>query len=139
MTYSQLVTKISGLAVATGTYSQQFEHGYIVGLNDGHKTYPLCLLQPAKSNWIKKSSNCRKEYNIELFIFTLSDGKTHTERDTIWASQETALDTIISGLISDSSIVLTSNPSFERLEDEQAALFNQRTAWVECRFNLVLT
>ena len=138
MTYSELVTKINNLSVAIGTYSQQFEHGYIVGLNDGQKTYPLCLLQPAKSNWTKLGSNCRKEYNIELYLFTLSDGKTHAERDAIWVLQENALDTIIAGLIADSEMVLFSHPTYERYEDEQGALFNQRVAWLECRFNLIL-
>lgn len=140
MTYNQFVAKISGyVATITETYISGFTHGYYYTMNDNNKTFPHLLLEPVDVKWYSKSSNDRKIYPVKLYLFALSDGKTPAQRDTEWANIETALDALIASLITDSAIVLSSQPIYERLDDESGGSpFTQRMSWIEATFELII-
>lgn len=139
MNLTELLAAVK-LKAEAHTYIVSFEHGYIVSMNDGHKNYPLMLMTPPQSQWHKLTQKKDKIYNMEFYLFALSDGMTKTQRDSAWDSQEQAIDKVITDLLSYSNeLVLASAPTYQRFEDENQALFNQKTVWTECRFQFKIT
>ena len=137
MNYNQLVAafQTATAAGATGSYFEQFEHGYVVGLNDGGKSYPILLLEPMESRYEKQSGE-RKIYPVKLYGFALSEGFTKTERDAAWQNIENAIDAILALVFANEAITVSGMPRHDRVEDEERALFNDRCAWIETTLEL---
>ena len=132
------LTSLFSDAVSDSSYIDSFEHGYLEGMNDNSKDYPILLLIPPTTQRVVNNRKKEKLYTIDLYVFTISDDFTHAERDAAWQSQEDAIDDVIEYIVENSSkeLIIASTPIYERLEDEHAALFNERVCWVECKLQL---